>query len=58
MEKLDFDSVEVVDISPFVLGGTAEDKTRVAESVRKICKESGFFYITGHGVCEQLRQDI
>ena len=50
--------MEMVDLSPFVHNGTIEEKQQTAELIRKICKQSGFFYLKGHGVSEKLQEDI
>lgn len=44
-------SVPIVDISPL---RDRADPQRVAEAIRSACREHGFFYITGHGVPEDL----
>ncbi|MGB6113968.1 MAG: 2-oxoglutarate and iron-dependent oxygenase domain-containing protein, partial [Comamonas sp.] len=48
MEKL-----PVIDMSP-LLGGTPEASTRVAREIDAACRDSGFFYVTGHGVDPQI----
>lgn len=32
--------------------------TRVVEDVRKACKTTGFFQITGHGLTEEIQGDL
>ena len=54
-QKFNFESIEVIDISPFTHNTSIEDKQRVASLIRKVCKQSGFFYITGHGINTQLQ---
>ena len=44
------DSLPVIDVSPFVAGGTSADRTRVAQEIRRACIDIGFFYIAGHGI--------
>lgn len=40
----------VIDISPFVNGGSEDERRRVAGEIRQVCLEIGFFYIKGHGI--------
>lgn len=42
--------VPAVDITPYVQGGTAEEKARVAAEVDAACTQVGFIQILGHGV--------
>ncbi|HJO71557.1 MAG TPA: 2-oxoglutarate and iron-dependent oxygenase domain-containing protein [Rhodospirillales bacterium] len=51
------DDVSVIDISPFLLGGS-EDKKRVAAEVGHACETIGFVNIQGHGVPEQLIERV
>lgn len=44
-------SVPIVDISPLREG---TDARSVSEAIRLACREHGFFYVTGHGVPEEL----
>lgn len=39
----------VIDLSPFISGGTREERHRVARELRAACIDIGFFYVTGHG---------
>lgn len=48
--------IPVVNIQPLVTG--IGDRTLVAEQIRQACQNWGFFYITGHGVEEQLQHDL
>ena len=50
---MNFNSVPVIDIAPFIHGGGVE-KRAVADQVRRACEEIGFFSISGHGVSEEL----
>jgi isopenicillin N synthase-like dioxygenase len=43
-------SLPVIDVSPFVLNSTPEERARVAREIRKACIDIGFFYIVGHGI--------
>ena len=49
----DFSRVRVIDIA--ALMARTEGRHRVAEAIGAACRESGFFYITGHGVDEGLQ---
>ena len=42
--------VPTVDITPYVTGGSAEEKARVAREIDRACSEVGFIQITGHGI--------
>jgi isopenicillin N synthase-like dioxygenase len=42
------DNLPIIDIAP--LGGTAAEAATVATAIDRACRESGFFYIVGHGV--------
>jgi isopenicillin N synthase-like dioxygenase len=39
-----------VDISPYVTGGTDEQRARVARQLDRACREVGFIQVVGHGV--------
>ena len=56
-----YTSVPVIDVAPF-LGGSAEDKRRVATQIREACEEIGFFSVVGHGVpataFDDLRREV
>ena len=42
--------VPTVDISPFVQGGSSDDKARVAEQIDDAARSVGFIQIVGHGI--------
>ena len=42
--------VPAVDISPWVRGGSPEDKARVAREIDEACSTVGFIQVTGHGI--------
>ncbi|MBT5265111.1 MAG: isopenicillin N synthase family oxygenase [Rhodospirillaceae bacterium] len=42
-------SVPTIDFEPFLLGDPA-GKQQVARAIRDACENTGFFYLTGHGV--------
>ncbi|MBD2567929.1 isopenicillin N synthase family dioxygenase [Anabaena lutea] len=48
-----FSQVPVIDISALVSG--TEQQQIVASQINQACRECGFFYITGHGVDEDLQ---
>src|SRR3954453_10573662 len=49
----DFSHVPIIDISELVAGRPSQHA--VAERLRGACRESGFFYVVGHGVDEALQ---
>ncbi len=44
------ETLPVIDVAPFVAGGTVAERRRVAAEIRAACVDIGFFYITGHGI--------
>jgi isopenicillin N synthase-like dioxygenase len=46
----------VIDVGPLVAG--SGDHSRVAADIARACRESGFFYIVGHGVDERLQRRL
>jgi isopenicillin N synthase-like dioxygenase len=48
--------IPVIDIQPLIIG-TAE-RDAVAEQIGQACREWGFFYISGHGVDQELQQRL
>ena len=48
--------VPIVDIAPMVAGGT--DQQRVADQIGAACRDTGFFYVVGHGVREDLQRRL
>jgi isopenicillin N synthase-like dioxygenase len=46
----------VIDVSPLVAG--AGDRSRVSSEIAQACRDSGFFYIVGHGVDEGLQRRL
>ena len=49
---IDFSDVRVVDLAPL---RQSADPSRVAADIARACRESGFFYVVGHGVDEALQ---
>jgi isopenicillin N synthase-like dioxygenase len=52
----DFTRVPVIDIGPLMIG--SEDRHRAAEEIGRACRESGFFYVVGHGVDPALERRL
>jgi isopenicillin N synthase-like dioxygenase len=46
----------VIDVSPLVTG--SGDNNLIAQEIGRACRESGFFYIIGHGVSEALQRRL
>jgi isopenicillin N synthase-like dioxygenase len=49
-------SIPVLDLSQGFSGDT-EARRRVAQEIHRACRETGFFYVSGHGVPENLISD-
>ena len=45
-------ALPVIDIAPFLNGGSAAERAAVARELRRVCIDIGFFYLTGHGIGE------
>ena len=54
--KIEEANLPVIDLSG-LMTGVPEDKARVASALGDAARTSGFFYITGHGVSEDLIAD-
>ena len=54
---VDLAEIPIIDFTPFREGGEA-GKRQVANEIAQACTNIGFFYLTGHGVPEALREDI
>ena len=52
-ESVDLASIPVVDFGPF-LHGSAEERRTVAAQIGDACERVGFFYLTNHGVPQDL----
>jgi len=45
-------ALPVIDIAPFLSGGSAAAREAVARELRRVCIDIGFFYLVGHGLSE------
>ena len=45
----------VIDIETLVAGGPADE---VAREIGEACRQKGFFYVVGHGVCRELQREL
>jgi isopenicillin N synthase-like dioxygenase len=52
----DFSHIPIIDVSSLVEGG--QGRHGVAAQIGQACRESGFFYIVGHGVDEGLQERL
>lgn len=50
-------SLPIIDYSGYLHGGS-EDRARVIREIHDACTEIGFFYLTGHGIPQELIDDI
>ena len=48
--------IPVIDIAPLL--NQKGNVQNVAETLRKACVEHGFFYIIGHGIKEELQEEL
>jgi isopenicillin N synthase-like dioxygenase len=46
-------SLPIIDFAPF-LGGNPDDRSATAHAIAQACRDTGFFYLTGHGVPSDL----
>ena len=49
LQRAAVSNLPVIDLGPFMRGGVAEDRARIARAIRSACIDIGFFYVTGHG---------
>jgi len=49
-------AVPLIDVGPLVT--TLGNRADVASAIERACREHGFFYVVGHGVDEELQQDL
>ena len=52
----EFAHIPIIDVSELVAGGPA--RRTVAEAIGGSCRESGFFYVVGHGVDAALQSRL
>ncbi len=52
----DAPGVPIIDVAPLVTGGG--DQAAVSYAIGQACRVNGFFYVTGHGVSEQLQRRL
>ena len=52
----DFSALPIIDVAPFAAGNAG--KQRVAAQIDAACRQSGFFYVIGHGVDPDLQHDL
>jgi isopenicillin N synthase-like dioxygenase len=50
--------VPVVDIAPYVTGGSAGERAAVARAIDAACSEVGFIQILGHGIAPAVQQGL
>jgi isopenicillin N synthase-like dioxygenase len=51
-------AVPTIDISPFVLGGSAADRARVAAQLDEACRQVGFVQVLGHGIPSEVIEGL
>lgn len=56
MSNLSQARLPIIDLSSF--GGDSRSSQQVADAMGQACRESGFFYVAGHGVDENLCQHL
>ena len=47
-------TLPVIDISPLLLGGRSTATSEIARAIERACRDTGFFYVTGHGIASDL----
>ncbi len=47
-------SVPVIDLTPFVVNGSAAERAAVGEQIDAACRDIGFFTIVGHGIDDDV----
>ncbi|MCE9605349.1 MAG: isopenicillin N synthase family oxygenase [Planctomycetia bacterium] len=52
----DFSRIPLIDVSQLVVSGAG--RSAVAARIDEACRESGFFYVVGHGVDEELQRRL
>jgi len=56
MDSLNFSRIPIIDVGALVSG--KGDRAAVAARIGEACRESGFFYVVGHGVSEELQRRL
>jgi isopenicillin N synthase-like dioxygenase len=51
-------SLPVIDVAPLVRGAEDGETTGVARAIDAACRDTGFFYVVGHGVDERLQERL
>lgn len=49
MQRRALTELPLIDVSPFIDGGSSKQRQTVARRIREACVDIGFFYIEGHG---------
>src|SRR5262245_61631784 len=52
----DFSALPIIDVARFAAGNAG--KQQVAAQIDAACRQSGFFYVIGHGVDADLEHDL
>lgn len=50
-------SLPIIDMAPLFGSNTAQ-RAEVAQAIGEACRDSGFFYVTGHGIDSKLIVDL
>ncbi|GAA2228169.1 isopenicillin N synthase family oxygenase [Herbiconiux moechotypicola] len=51
-------AVPTIDITPYVQGGSADEKAAVARAVDEACRTVGFMQVTGHGIPDEVIEGL
>ena len=52
------EDLPVIDMAPLFRRGDAAGRAKVAKEIEAACRASGFFYVSGHGVSDQIVTDL
>jgi isopenicillin N synthase-like dioxygenase len=55
-QSRDFSHIPIIDVRELVAG--TDDRRAVADQMGRACRESGFFYVVGHGVDDALQDRL
>jgi isopenicillin N synthase-like dioxygenase len=59
LEERGQSSLPVIDISPFIGANVSQERrTQCATQLFQACRDTGFFYLTGHGIPESTTQNV